>query len=66
MMWVQVKEVALTMAGMEIGRALNVDTALAMNVFANIETFTKNMYRDTLNQFIMNQQTWNWYKQEQK
>ena len=48
------KEVALTKAGMEIGRALNVDSALAMNVFANIETFTKNMCRDTLNKFMLN------------
>ena len=32
---------------MEIGHAINVDIALAMNVFANIETFTKNMHRNT-------------------
>ena len=54
MMWVHVKEVALTKAGMEIGRALNVVTALQMIFFANIETFTKNMYRDTLNLFMLN------------
>ena len=39
---------------MEIGHAINVDIALAMNVFANIETFTKNMHRNTLNKLILN------------
>ena len=47
-------EVALTKAGMEIGCALNVDGTLAMKVFANIETFTKNMHRDTLNKHMLN------------
>ena len=45
---------ALTKAWMEIGHAINVDIALAMNVFANIETFTKNMHRNTLNKLILN------------
>ena len=45
---------ALTKAWMEIGHAINVDIALAMNVFANIETFTKNMDRNTLNKLILN------------
>ena len=39
---------------MDIGHAINVDIALAMNVFANIETFTKNMHRNTLNKLILN------------
>ena len=39
---------------MEIGHAINVDIALAMNVFANIETLTKNMHRNTLNKLILN------------
>ena len=46
-------EVALMMAGMDMGRALNVDIALPINVFINIETFVKNMYRDTLNKFTL-------------
>ena len=45
---------ALTKAWMEIGHAINVDIALAMNVFANIETFTKNMHRNPLNKLILN------------
>ena len=46
-MAVQVKKVALMLAGMEIGCALNVNSALPMNVFTNTVTFTNNMYRDT-------------------
>ena len=48
-------EVAMMMAGMEMGCALNVnvDRALAMNVCTNIETITKNLYRDTLNKFTL-------------
>ena len=41
------------MAGMEIGRGLNADTALPINVFSNIVIFTKNMYRDTHNKFTL-------------
>ena len=46
-------EVALMMAQMEIGQALNVANAIPINVFNNIETFTKNMYRDTLKTFTL-------------
>ena len=46
-------EVVLMMAGMEIGRTLNVAISLPMNVFTNIETVTKNKHRDTLNKFTL-------------
>ncbi len=48
-------EVALMMAGMEMDCALNVnvDSALPMTVFTNTETFTKNLYRDTINMFML-------------
>ena len=54
-MGVQVIEVAMMMAGMEKGSTLNVnvDSALPMNFFNNIETFTKKLYRDTLNKFML-------------
>ena len=42
-------DVTLIIAGKEIGCALKVDSSLPMNVFTDIETFTKNKYRDTLN-----------------
>ena len=48
-------EVAMMMVGVEMGCALNVnvDSALPMNVFTNIETITKNLYRDTLNKCML-------------